>query len=591
MKTYRRMLSYLAKYSAAVAATWFCSVLIVLSQVVTVWVGATVVEMFLMERGAVPAGATAAFPAILMLDRYAMSLLRQGSLFRSLLAAVAVLLASQLALAALRMAKLILFARVNQTILTDVRCQMFAHLTECDLGFYRKRRHGETASLFLRDVDQLSSAFIDAADRMFLQPLRLIVGIGLMAMISWPLTLWVLAVLVGAGAFIHKAGNHIERRFRAVSEKRARIEGHLVEYLSTVLVARSLGREGYERERFRALCEDLKGSVTGAVTTSGATPLLITAVFSTAGSLLLLWCGYQALALHRMSGGVVIKMSFLLPLVTYPLESLATLSNSVRESMASARRVFAFLDRPAPMRAFPDALTPEPFQNEIVFRGVGYELDGNRILSGICLVIPRRGVVVIHGPSGAGKSTILSLVAAFIHCSEGAITVDGCDIRRLRAADWRMQVGIVPQDCVLLNGTVRDNLLYAKPEASDAELFFALRGAGIGADSAALRDGLDTPVGNRGEFMSGGERQRITIARALLRAPRVLLLDEPTSMLDEENQTLIAGVIKRLSEEHAVIIASHDASLKSMADLAVALKDGKIAGTESQESMRGFARQ
>jgi subfamily B ATP-binding cassette protein MsbA len=277
-----------------------------------------------------------------------------------------------------------------------------------------------------------------------------------------------------------------------------------------------------------------------------------------------------------MSSAVVVRMTFLLPFVTYPLEALATLSNSVRQSLASARRVFAFLDQPAPWREANDAIDPPPFHDAIVLRDVVYEAEDNRILDGVSLAIPRGSVVVLYGPSGAGKSTLLSLLAGFIHCTSGVVRVDGTDIRRFRAAGWRRQMGIAPQDCVLLNASVRENIRYAKPDATDEEIFAALRHAGIGKDSPLLREELDTVVGNRGELLSGGERQRLTIARALVNEPAILLLDEPTSMLDHENKALIGRVIRTIARNRTIIIASHDPFLREMADIAVELNEGKV---------------
>jgi len=282
-----------------------------------------------------------------------------------------------------------------------------------------------------------------------------------------------------------------------------------------------------------------------------------------------------------MSSSVVIKMTFLLPLVTYPLESLASLSNSVRESLASAKRVFNFLDQESPWRELPNAISPAPFREEIVLKNVEYQLEGTRILKDVSLTIPRGVVMVICGPSGAGKTTILSLLAAFIHCTSGLITVDGADIRVFRAANWRRQLGIVPQDCVLLNATVRENLLYARSNANDAEMGEALKQAGIDRNCALLRDGLDTLVGNRGEMLSGGERQRLTIARALLNNPSILLLDEPTSMLDYDHKVLIGEVIQTIANNRTVIIASHDPYLRKMADLVVELNEGRVVGSQS----------
>ena len=576
MRTYLRILRYLQPYRLTIAATWLLSLLIVGLQVLSVWVGAMLVEKILVRTG--PAAAVVPDLGFVTgaLDGLVNSFLTQSNPFRSLLVAAGIVFGAQVAVAALRIVKHILFARVTQSILAEVRHQMFGRLTESDLAFHKRYRHGETASLFLMDVDQLQSGFIDSADRLFLQPIRLCVGIGLMVMLSWQLTLCVLSVLILAGVFIHRTGKLMEARFRAVSEKRAEVQGHLVEYLSTVVVARSLGREGYEQKRFDARCRDLKDTLTQAIVIGAVTPTVVSVIFLAAGALILVWCGYQVLGRGTMSSAVVVRMTFLLPFVTYPLEALASLSNSIRGSLASAKRVFAFLDQPAPWREADDAIDPPPFLEAMVLSDVVYETEGNRILDGVSLSIARGSVVVLYGPSGAGKSTLLSLMAAFIRCTGGVIQVDGTDIRRFRAASWRRQMGIVPQDCVLLNASVRENIRYARPDATDREVFGALQQAGIGKDSPLLRDGLDTLVGNRGEMLSGGERQRLTIARALVNDPAILLLDEPTSMLDHENKALIGRVIRMIAHNRTVVIASHDPFLRELADIAVELNEGKV---------------
>lgn len=580
MKTYLRMLSYLRPYPLNILSTWVLSVVIVGLEIVSVWVGATLVEKILIRPGSSSVAAPSTAFMTQSLDLFVSYLLKQATPFRSLLVAVGIFFGAQACIATFRVIKLAIFTRMTQSVLAEVRRQMFERLTECDLAFYRRYRHGGTASLFLMDVDQLNRGFTDSIDRLFMQPARLFVALGLMAALSWVLTSYVLMVLIVAGVLIHLTGKMMEERFRAVFEKRAEVQAHLVEFLSTVIVARAFGREGYEKGRFDAKCRDLKDTFIKAIVINSMTPAAVTIVFLAGGAVLLTWCGYQVLVRDAMSSSVVIKMTFLLPLVTYPLESLASLSNSVRESLASAKRVFNFLDQESPWRELPNAISPAPFREEIVLKNVEYQLEGTRILKDVSLTIPRGVVMVICGPSGAGKTTILSLLAAFIHCTSGLITVDGADIRVFRAANWRRQLGIVPQDCVLLNATVRENLLYARSNANDAEMCEALMQAGIDQSSALLRDGLDTLVGNRGEMLSGGERQRLTIARALLNNPAILLLDEPTSMLDYDHKVMIGEVIQMIANNRTVIIASHDPYLRKMADLVVELNEGRVVGSQ-----------
>jgi ATP-binding cassette subfamily B protein len=559
-----------------IAITWFLSLLTVGLQVVTVWVGAMLVENILTPRGELTRQPINGGFSPWLPNRLPATFLNQSTPFRSLVAAVLTVFAAQAAIAGLRVLKQVLFSRVTQTVLVNIRMQLFERLAECDLTFHKRFRSGSTASLFLMDVDQLQTGFVDSADRLFLQPIRLCVGVGLMAVLSWQLTLYVLVALLVAAAFIHITGKAIEIRYRAVSEKRATVQGHLVEYLSTVLLARAFGREKYEQERFDKRCQELKHTLIEAIVIGTFTPAVVSTIFLAAGAIILLWCGYQVLGKGTMSSAVVVQMTFLLPFVAYPLEALATFSNSVRTSIASAKRIFAFLDQPAPWREAADAIDPPAFQDEIVLSDVVYESEGHRIIDGVSLVIPRGSVVVLFGPSGAGKSTLLSLLAAFIHSTGGVIRVDRRDIKLFRASAWRRQIGIAPQDCVLLNASILENIRYAKPDATEEDVYHALDQAGIPRTSPLLRDGLETVVGNRGEMLSGGERQRIAIARALINRPEILLLDEPISMLDEKNKAVICDVIRAIAPHHTIVIASHDSYLRDLADIAVEVREGKV---------------
>jgi ABC-type multidrug transport system fused ATPase/permease subunit len=573
-------------YRVVITITWIISILIVALQVVSVWVGAMLVENILTPKGASTNMPTDGGYSSWMPDRLPVAFLNQSNPFRSLVAAVLTVFVAQASVAGLRVLKQVLFSRVIQSVLAKIRQQLFGRLAECDLAFHKRFRSGETASLFLMDVDQLQTGFVDSTDRLFLQPLRLCVGVGLMALLSWQLTLCLLAVLLLAAAFIHITGRVIENRYRAVSERRATVQGHLVEYLSTVLLARAFGREKYEQDRFDSRCQELKHTLVEATAICAVTPAVVSAIFLAAGALILLWCGYQVLGKETMSSAVVIRMTFLLPFVTYPLEALASVSNSIRISVASAKRVFDFLDQPAPCREAEDAIDPPAFRKEIVFDDVVYDSEGHRIIDGVNLVIPRGSVVVLYGPSGAGKSTLLSLLAGFIHCTGGVIRVDGLDLRLFRAPTWRRQIGISPQDCVLLNASVLDNIRYAKPDATEEEVFRALDQAGIKMNSPLLRDGLQTIVGNRGEMLSGGERQRIAIARALINRPELLLLDEPTSMLDQKNKDIICDVIRAIAPNHTIVIASHDSYLRDLADIAVEMHEGKVSVTGTRSGRR-----
>ncbi len=206
---------------------------------------------------------------------------------------------------------------------------------------------------------------------------------------------------------------------------------------------------------------------------------------------------------------------------------------------------------------------------------MNYVVDNKRVLSDVSIEIERGSKVLIYGPSGAGKTTILSLIAGIIPCTSGAVKINGVDIRRVKGNSWRKRLGIVSQEPILLNGSIKDNLLYASPAASDATLCGILDQVAL-LDDSAFPKGLETRVGNRGEFLSGGERQRLTIARAVLNDPDVFLMDEPTSMVDVANKAKLKSVIKAVSRGRTLILVTHDPYLRDIADVLYRLDGGRL---------------
>ncbi|MDD8026030.1 MAG: ABC transporter ATP-binding protein [Acidobacteriota bacterium] len=583
MKIILRILSYLRPYKLLILATCGLSLVVLLLQGISIWVGARFLQGLLGGAtafgGPANVGGLAAF-----MDRLAAGLLKPAAPFRSLIYAVVILLLAGLLTSAFRLLKVFLFARMNQNIVNLIRREMFVHLTRLDLSFSRKFRAGEVTSLFLQDAELIKRTVVEVADTIFMQPLRLIMALALMFSLSPRLTLILLGFLLLTGFTIRWAGGRIEALTRKLMEGIAGLQGHLTEYLSQVIVARSLGVEEYETAVFEKECRTLAGQTVRQNVVRSLAPQLITTLYVLAGGVLLLLGGYQVLVEHSLNGGVLLKMMLLVPMATYPIEALATLYISLRESSAGARRIFALLDEPGTSQDAPGAAAAPPLRNALEFRHVSYAVDGQTILDDVSFTAPRLAKVVIYGPSGAGKTTVLSLIAGFIRPTRGSILIDGVDMGAYTGTSWRRRLGIVIQEPILLNGTIRENLRYAGTEAGDEEFIEALRAALLWNETSVLPLGLDTPVGNRGEFLSGGERQRLTIARALLRKPDVFLMDEPTTQLDHEAQLGIRETMASVSRGKTLFIATHDASLRAMADIEIRLEGGRLAAMTAPSS-------
>jgi ABC-type multidrug transport system fused ATPase/permease subunit len=580
MKVYLRLLRYLAPYKGVVVLTWIISLAVLALQGISAWVGADFVERFISshQQNALPDAGMIA----LSMDRITTKILSRSTPFLSLISGVSVLIGSAFLISAFRVSKTFIFARIIQMILTRIRMELFSQVMQFDLSFSRKSRPGEIASLFVRDVEQLKTAFIDAADRIFMQPLRLIMAVALMLSLSVDLTLLTLLFLLVSSLSVHLAGDRIERLSKQLVERAAKLQGHLIEYLSAVILARSLGQEEHDKDRFYEACRNLAETDIRFALTNSIAPEIIKNLFIFAGGLLLLAGGYKVLVSHSLTGTVLLKMVFIMPILTYPIEALASLYVSARSSIASAKRVFAVLDEKTTFADAPNAQEPDPLISRIELQNIGLTVDNSTILQDISLVIPRGSRVVIFGPSGAGKTSILGIIAGIVRCSSGSAKINGVDIRKLKGASWRRRIGIVPQEPILLNGSIRENLLYACPGANDDLLCHVLSEVSLWDDDPNPRDILKKQVGNRGELLSGGERQRLTIARALLKNPDILLMDEPTSMIDAGNKAKIRDAICAVAGGRTLVLVTHDPYLRDIADIEYHIDSGRLIVAHSR---------
>ena len=576
MKPYLKLFKYLLPYKGLIIVTWIISLVLLCLDGISVWVGAGFLEKVISGKALVIHQGEVSFPTR-FLDYITVNILQQSTPFKSLLAGVSVLIGARLLISLLRILKLYIFARVDETILMKIRSDLFSHVTKLDISFSKKFRPGEISSIFIKDVDQLHFALINTVDRLFLQPLRLIFALVLLFLLSTKITIVILLFLLLGGVVIHLFGERVEKLWRISMEKTAQLQGHITEYLSAVILSRSLGKEAYEAERFSKACGELKQVTVKRALIDLLAPQTISAMAILMYGALITAGGYEVLVTKALTGGTLLKMALLLPLATYSIEALATVYTSLRGSGASAKRVFALMEEPVTIVDKPGALEAKPLKENIRFRDVSFQIDNKTILEGMDFAINAGSIVVVYGPSGAGKTTLLNLIAGFIRPTAGEIFIDNIDICDLKSDSWRKHLGIVTQEPVLLNGTVRENLLYALPGADDRFLEDIMKQTLLWDESGCVfPGGLDTLVGNRGDMVSGGERQRLTIARALLNNPGVLLMDEPTSMLDYESKIKIRETIEAVSQGRTIIIVTHDPVLREIGDVEILIEEGRI---------------
>jgi ATP-binding cassette, subfamily B, bacterial len=580
---YWRLFSYLRPYGRFIALTWIISLCVLALQALTAWIGAGFIERILQGRSGSPGLLAGAGNIALSLSRAADALLTRSSPFRSLATALAILVGTGVLTMCLRVWKIALFARINQSILHRIRVEMFDHLIRLDLAFSRQRRPGEISSLFTRDVDGLRGAVVDICDRLFMQPLRLLMALLMLWSLSPGMALVFMASLIVCGLAAPLAGRRIHRLSQLLMGRIASLQGFLTEYLTTVILARALGRETVERKRFDDLCDQLAAADIEISIAEGFAPQLINNLFMAAGALILLFGSFKVLVSHTMDSGVLLRFALCLPLAAYPVESLALLYVSSRRATASAGRVFALLNEPPAAADRPGALRPPAAFSRIEFKAVGFQPGSRQVLQGVSFQILAGQRLLISGPSGAGKTSVLNLLAGVIRPDSGSVTVDGLDLANLQGEAWRQKIGVVPQEPLMMNGTIRENLRFASEFATEDQMIRVLKQALFEPDTERCYLALDRQVGNRGELLSGGERQRLAIARALLKDPILLLMDEPVAHLDAANRLRVRETVLALPRSVTIVFASHDSTLHGLADIEVALRNGRCVPPPEHE--------
>lgn len=471
----------------------------------------------------------------------------------------------------------VLVARVEQGVTRDLRDDVYDHLLELDLAFFGRTRTGQIISRLTNDVEQLRTLVTRELAKTLSSFFEFTAAVVLMLGLSVKLTLAAFLVVPGAMAIWGPLVKKLRRGDRRVLDLAGQVSSHIQETLSGIRLVKTASAEGHERERFRALTRSyFRTFLRTQKWRALAAP--ITELLAAFGTVVLLWYGARLVLVENALSGAEFVGFLVLSMKLYsPVKYLSKLPALVQPGLVGAERVFEFMDAPIEIRNCADARPFSGLEREIVYDGVsfGYRA-GDHVLQDVSFRVPRGSVVALVGPSGAGKSTLVDLLGRFYEVGEGAITIDGTDIRDFEVRSLRRQLGIVSQDTVLFHDTVRANIAYGLDHVDDAALERAARAAHAHEFIQHLPKGYDTVVGERGAELSGGQRQRISIARAILRDPPILIFDEATSALDTESERLVQSAIERLLAGRTVFVIAHRLSTIRKADQILVLENGRV---------------
>jgi ATP-binding cassette subfamily B protein len=494
---------------------------------------------------------------------------------------VALFLVSAIVYAVASYAQTYLVGWVGQRALQDLRIRLFIHLQRLSIGFYSRNRTGVIISRMTNDVEALDQLVEDGLATLIQSGLTLIGVVVILFFLDPHLALLTFLVLpiLAVGAFAFRIAS--ADAYRLTREKIAAITGYLQETLSGIRVVRAFGQERVHIKRFRELNDENRAANMTTVNLNAAYFPGVEFLSAIVTVEILVIGGIEAINGHTSTGVV---FAFIAALNNFfdPIQQLSQLYTTYQSGMAALDKIFDLLDEQPDLADAPDATDLSSIRGEIRFDDVSFRYggtsddNGGYALRDVDLVIPPGQTVALVGETGAGKSTFAKLVARFYDPSTGGVLVDGHDLRTVSAHSLRSQMGIVPQEGFLFSGTIRENIAFGQPDATDQEIEAAARAVGAHGFISELADGYDSQIGERGVQLSAGQRQLVAFARALVADPRILVLDEATSNVDVHTESLIEQGLRRLVAGRTAIVIAHRLSTIRHAGRILVLEHGQV---------------
>jgi len=474
--------------------------------------------------------------------------------------------------------KNILLRIVELKLVKNIRDRLYQHIQTLSLGYYNTKETGYITSIVINDVGQFQSAVGVVFQRLFVEPINILTFVTLLFIISWKLAIIAIIILPLAGIAIVTIGRSIRRKSRRTQTKIAEIMQILTETLSSIRIVKAFVNEKEEVKKFTGESQNYFNLllqrarldlISGPVTES----------FGVIIGVVLLWYGgMEVLSKEGLSAEDFIRFIVILFSILGPIKQMSNVNIKIQMGAASAERIFGLLDTPPEIVEKADAVDLGEFRKSIEFDRVHFEYndDDERVLDEVSFTINKGEVVAMVGPSGSGKSTIADLIPRFYDVSRGTIRIDGHDIRETTLASIRGNMGIVTQEVVLFNDTIRNNIAYAQQNVSEDAIRQAADAANATVFIEDTPNGFNTLIGERGVNLSGGQKQRLAIARALLKNPPILILDEATSALDTESEKMVQRAIEVLMKDRTALVIAHRLSTVQNADKIIVLEKGKI---------------
>jgi len=576
MKTYNRVLNFARPYSLTVLLSLLSSFLYVIINALSLWMISTLVSNIM-----IPNIETKQLDAITFynkLELYLQSILGQGTQLEQLKSLCIMLLICFLLKNLFFYINNISLAYVQNNMISDIRNKLFKHLQTLPLSFFENMKTAEISSIFIRDVSAMRMAFTQTVQKLINEPINILVFLTMLIIINFKLTIIILFTVPLSIFIIIKLGQSIRRKVKRSSEKIAGIMNVLNENIIGVKIVKSFTTENKELDRFQLE----NNRFYELIIKTERLRALITPINDMIGVTLgvfLLWIGgNEVLKSGTMSSESFLRYVIFLFAMLQPARKLGNVYALIQSGLGSAERVFKILDTKTNIIDLPKAKTLKSFNKKLVFKNVNFYYNNNKlVLKNINLSINKGEIVAIVGASGSGKTTMTDLISRFYNISSGEILIDDININNISLYSLRNIVGIVPQGTILFNDTISNNIAYGEKNNNHKNIKLSSDVANATEFINKLPHKFETKIGEQGIKLSGGQCQRLSIARAIYKNPSILILDEATSSLDTESEKKVQEAIDNIVKDRTVIVIAHRLSTITKADKIIVLDKGEIA--------------
>jgi len=478
-----------------------------------------------------------------------------------------------------------LIVRVEQGVIMDIRNKLYSHFHLLPLEYFHGQRTGVLISRITNDITLVRGAVANGFAEALRQGFLMLIYLFLVFWASWKLAIIALLLFPPAILIIGKFGQKVRKSSVITQEKMGSMTSVLQETISGIRVVKAFVMEKFEIKKFVDTSRDYFKTMV-KLTRVGSLGPPLTEILGVFGAVLLLWFAGKDILAGNLDPGRFFLFLFAMLSLMQPIRSISHLNIDIQQGIAAAKRIFEVLDTQPKIKNRPNAVRKGSLDKNVVFDRVSFSYDGEKpILSDISFEIKAGEVVALVGPSGAGKSTLMDLLIRFYDPIKGEIKIDGIDLRKVELGSLRNLMGIVTQETILFNDTVWNNIAYGYENAAESRIYEAAKAANAHSFIMATPEGYQTIIGDRGVKLSGGEKQRLAIARALFKNPPILIFDEATSSLDSESEALVQEAIDRLMKGRTVFVIAHRLSTIQNVDKIVVLEHGRIVQMGDHKSL------